>query len=1382
MEELKDISLEEAKKLILVLKGEMQTKELERKSEKDGKSEKAPKSPKVVKSSTITQDEDTFIEESSNIRRQSIFSLGMSKFTLEDYDGKKDPETWILKFKECLENENIQEKEDQFKLLEARLYGKARLWFLSTAWQMGDIDSLLQELIIAFSRNKSITISNVYSFIQGPLKVQDYAWKKLRLCLKYDAKMSESEKVHLFISGLKPQIRSKVELQPLDSYFSAVNFAEQIESQFYSTSKINKSNYFKSQRTNFKHPNEHSKNEKFCGFCKTHTHNETECWKKHPELKPKNKKVNILESIELPKVELNFEDSKIEFLIDTGASISLINEKLLKYHKFKIKESNEKIKLANGNKLKCLGRILAKLENETHEFRIIGKEIEYNGIIGNDILSHCVIDGKNKTLLKDGKIYPFSSVKQQNLELAVSKVSLVSENTKLNELLNEFNDIFPENPKMGMAKVGKHEIKVFENAQPIAKKPYTHSKKEEEFINQEVERLLKDKVIEISSSPWAAPIVLSKKKDGSYRICPDFRDVNKVTIGDSYPIPTISDLFDRLGGSSYFSTLDARSGYWQIQMEESSKEKTAFITKNGLFQWKVMPFGLKNAPSTFQRCMDTLFSDYKFKFLMVYLDDIIIFSKSLEDHMNHLKLVFERIREANMFLKLSKCKFIQTKVNYLGHVITKDGIMVDDEKVASINQFTTPKNSKMVQRFLGLCGYYRKFIKDFSKIANPLFELLKKNSKFNWTNEHEIAFKTLKKKLTEAPILKLPNFEEKFQLFTDASGVGLGAVLEQSNHVVAYASTKLKEHEKNYTTYEKEALALVWAIKKFRQYLHGREIEAFVDNGPVAWFSTSKFQNASERIKRWILFLQQENVIIKHRSGKQNVNADALSRLFEVNLLKSEPNIDLTSLLQEQERDLQIKELSSKQNFEKIDGILHFIDSKNGVLRKRKVIPKSLQMSLMKQVHDNFGHLGFMKTLHLVKERFYWPNFRRDIEFYVTSCTSCNAKKGTKRNWGTLNPIPVGDAFEMVGLDIVGPLTETKNGNKYIVVFSDYLTKYPEAFAVKDITADTVAKLLVEEIALRYGLPAKILTDQAKNFRAKISKLVYKILQAKKLCTTPYHPKTDGLVEKFNGTLTKMLSHYVNENHTDWDEFIPFVLYAYRATKHTSTKYSPFELLFGRKPRIPLEIALENETVKSFDADDYFKNVTSGMKLLHDNARENINKSQLTQKFNYDEHRGTPPKFEVGQKVMIFVEPRKKKSLTTKFLDKWSGPYEIVENHGQTLKIRNAKNKIQVVNIERVKSFKSRDESLKSEENEHVESESDDLIENLQDEKIQENMEEKKVKVIRSFRRKSGTRKMTYYTFLLSNGTERSFPINKLKKDEIAQELIKQWKSNHSED
>ena len=393
----------------------------------------------------------------------------------------------------------------------------------------------------------------------------------------------------------------------------------------------------------------------------------------------------------------------------------------------------------------------------------------------------------------------------------------------------------------------------------------------------------KDGIIRKSHSPWSSPVVIVGKKDGSKRFCVDYRKINAITTTDSHPLPRIEELLEQFRTSRWFSTMDLASGYWQIEMKEEDKQKTAFTCCYGLYEFNVMPFGLKNAPPTFQRLMIELFRKQLDEFVVVYIDDILVYSKTFEDHMKHLKIVFGILQKANLMIKLKKCKFCEQNIEFLGHIVGKDGLKPEPGKIDKVKELKAPTNVKGVRSILGLYSYYRKFIKNFSKIAKPLNQLLKKDEKFQWTEEHQKAFEILKQKLIEYPILQYPNFEKEFILITDASGIGLGAILSQLNKdgkeiVIAYASRSLRGAEVNYPITELECLAVFWAIQYFHKYLIQRKFTVITDHAALKTFNTD--QTPKGRRARWMHKLQQYDYEIKHRSGKSNTNADALSRLY----------------------------------------------------------------------------------------------------------------------------------------------------------------------------------------------------------------------------------------------------------------------------------------------------------------------------------------------------------------------------------------------------------------------------------------------------------------------------------------------------------------------
>ena len=392
-----------------------------------------------------------------------------------------------------------------------------------------------------------------------------------------------------------------------------------------------------------------------------------------------------------------------------------------------------------------------------------------------------------------------------------------------------------------------------------------------------VSEMLERDLIQPSKSPWASPIVVVAKKDGSTRFCVDYRRLNSVTKMDVFPLPRIYDCLDQLAHCKYFTTLDLASGFWQVKMEPSSVEKTAFVTHSGLFEFHVMPFGLCNAPATFQRLMESVLVG---ECCMVYIDDILIIGKTFEEHLENLRKILEHLRKANLRLKAQKCKFMRDKVGYLGHVVSKDGIEADSAKVSAVRDFPTPTDLKALRSFLGLAAYYRRFVPLFSTVAGPLHGLTRKGVDFVWSESCEEAFRTLKRLLTQAPVLAFPDFSLGFLLETDASGLGLGAVLAQEQdgvvRPIAYSSRTLQAHEKNYSATELEGLGVVWAVKHFRHYLYGHKCRVYTDHQALKALLNTP--HPSGRLARWGLAFQELELEIVYRPGKKNANADALSR------------------------------------------------------------------------------------------------------------------------------------------------------------------------------------------------------------------------------------------------------------------------------------------------------------------------------------------------------------------------------------------------------------------------------------------------------------------------------------------------------------------------
>ena len=799
--------------------------------------------------------------------------------------------------------------------------------------------------------------------------------------------------------------------------------------------------------------------------------------------------------------------------------------------------------------------------------------------------------------------------------------------TMLMSLIEEYHDVFSlEEGERGETDVVELHIDTGDahpKSQPPRRVPFA--------VRQEIARQLRQMqtngVIQPSKSPWASPIVLVRKKDGSLRFCIDYRSLNSVTKQDKFSIPRIDDLLDQLDQAQFFTTLDLAAGYWQIKVDDASREKTAFSTHRGLFEFRVMPFGLTNAPAVFQRLMQQVLCGLNPEegpgFVDVYIDDILIFSRTIEEHVAHLRQVFARIRAANLKLKPLKCHFLRRSIEYLGYVITPHGLQPNPQQVAAVQDFPVPENVSQVRQFIGLTSYYRRFINRFADTAAPLHGLTRKNAEFQWTPACQSAFEALKEKLVNAPVLVYPSFDRPFVLETDASVRGLGAVLSQKQsdqllHPVAYASRALAAPEKNYAITELETLAVVWAIHHFRAYLYSHEVTVITDHSAVR--AVLETPSPSGKHARWWLKVFSSGigkVTIVYRPGRENGKADALSRNLVTTQGEEEPETqvsqascyaDISQLLEappletgsgdfsgEQRKDQtllgmiryledgllpedspQAKKIAAQApQFALVGGILYFVDHKSDN-QKRAIVPVHLREKIMQEMHGGLmaGHFSGHRLFTTLSRHWWWETLYRDCIAFCKNYAECVMVSGSGRvQRPPLHPIPVQKPFQIMGVDIM-ELPVTERGNKYVIVFQDFLTKWPMVFPAPDQKTARIARLLAEEIVPLFGVPDALLSDRGTNLLSHLMQDVCKLLGVTKLNTTAYHPQCDGMVERLNRTLKSMLHKTCAKFGQQWDRFLSGVLWAYRNTPHESTKEKPSFLLFGIDLKSPTEAAL----------------------------------------------------------------------------------------------------------------------------------------------------------------------------------------------------------------
>ena len=672
-----------------------------------------------------------------------------------------------------------------------------------------------------------------------------------------------------------------------------------------------------------------------------------------------------------------------------------------------------------------------------------------------------------------------------------------------------------------------------------------------------------------------------------------------------------------------------------------------------------MPFGLSGAPASFQRLMDKVCRGLPFA--TTYLDDVLVHSATVEEHKDHLRVLFQRLSSAGLTLRGKKCHIGMTKVTYLGHQFSAAGMEPDDQKVAAVQEWETPKNVSDLKSFLGLASYYRRYISNFADIAAPLHHLTEKGVPFVWDADCQSAFDLLKARLTQAPVLSYPEFSSSaasFQLQTDASAGGLGVVLEQNGHVIAYASRTLTQSERNYSVIQKECLALVYGMKQFRHYLLGRQFTVLTDHAPLQWLAGQKMEGL---LARWALALQEYDFSIVYRKGCLNGNADALSRKVPIGGNHSAatacvPHLQ-KDLLQHQQADPVICQLQAalsnsptrpvgpawkRPPLNRYRQLWSQLTLKEGLVCRHytpgptmetvtvPIIPSALQSDLINQYHDAPGaaHLGPEKTAAKVRHVGYWVGMLQDIDQYCRKCSVCQASKIPSPMKVPLVNVPIGKPWEMIAVDIL-EVPVSYHNNRYLLVIQDYFTKWAEAVPLPDQTASRITDELVK-VFTRYGLPDTLHSDQGRNFESTLLRQTLEAFGVSKSRTTAYHPQGDGLVERFNRSLLQMLRAYVREQ-ADWERFLPLVLFAYRTAVHSSTGISPFQLMFGRQPQTP---PLPQTT--AHEPGSYHAHLCSKLAQLCDFVETHLTEAACHQKKSYDQHTRLRS-FQVGDCVWLSV-------------------------------------------------------------------------------------------------------------------------------------------------
>jgi transposase InsO family protein len=747
--------------------------------------------------------------------------------------------------------------------------------------------------------------------------------------------------------------------------------------------------------------------------------------------------------------------------------------------------------------------------------------------------------------------------------------------------------------------------------------------------------------------------------------------------------------------------------------------------------------------------MDVVMSGLSYQTCLVYLDDIIVFSHDIETHLERLRGVLARIRAVGLGIKPAKCRFLQASVSFLGHVISATGISTDPRKIETVKDWPVPSCLRDVRAFLGLASYYRRFVKGFAKIASPLHEMTRKNARFTWTTVCQEAFEQLKLALSTPPVLCTPDDESPFILDTDASDLAMGAVLSQVQEgverVVAYASRTFNRVQRNYCVTRKELLAVVTFLRQFKQYLYGRHFTVRTDHSALTFLRKSK--ELIGQSGRWVEFIEEFDFEIVHRPGTSHANADAMSRVpcqkgscichdmdepkenrrcthafiggpadgdsgalgCDHDEIVAEQQVDpdlsvVIKILSESEVKPPWDEVSLKSEAVKSlwmqwsrlamkSGILcrRFESADGSTIVWQVIVPASLRARYVRSMHEGItgGHLGRKKTEAQLALRAYWPGWKSEVSRVLRQCSPCaQYHRGSAPRHGKLKPLASGAPWERISLDVTGKHPKSKKGNEYILTAVDHFTKWAEAFTIRDHTAPTVARVLVTNIILKFGCPKQILTDRGPEFESELFRQLCSLLEVDKIRTTGYKPSTNGAVERFHRTLNSMLAKRVCESQRDWDEHVPVVMAAYRASRHEATGFSPNRLVFGRENVMPVDIAMGmpiGEEVNGDSYDDYVSLLQEKMQTNYALAREHLGVAAERRKRTYDV-RVRAQEFKVGDWVW-YLYPRRYVGRSPKWQKTYTGPFLVVrEIPPLNLVIQRSKRaKMEVVHVDKLK-------------------------------------------------------------------------------------------------
>jgi len=974
-------------------------------------------------------------------------------------------------------------------------------------------------------------------------------------------------------------------------------------------------------------------------------------------------------------------------LLDSGSTSNFINADLLRELQLPTNPRPAlRVLVANGDRVPCQGvapRVPLSIGQEDFAISCYGIDLgAFDLILGVEFLRTLGpilwdFQAMRMAFTKDGhrvQWHGLGTTTDTPPGPASCAITPVPAHPLLDSLLRQFDDVFREPRGLPPARSYDHRIHLLPGTAPVAVRPYRYPQLQKDELERQCSEMLAQGIIRPSTSPFSAPVLLVRKADKSWRFCIDYRALNAKTSKDKFPIPVVDELLDELHGACFFTKLDLRSGYHQVRMHPDDVAKTAFRTHHGHYEFLVMPFGLSNAPATFQALMNDVLRPYLRRFVLVFFDDILIYSSSWAEHLQHVSIVLHALRAHQLHLKRSKCSFGTTSVTYLGHVISVDGVAMDADKVAAVASWPAPRAARGLRGFLGLAGYYRKFIRDFGIIAAPLTRLLRRDA-FAWDDESKAAFQALKGALTTGPVLQMPDFDKPFTVDCDASGVGFGAVLHQGAGPLAFFSRPFAARHLKLAAYERELIGLVHAVRHWRPYLWGRSFVVRTNHYSLKFLLDQRLSTVPQH--QWISKLFGFDFTVEYRPDRLNVVADALSRRDAEHAAEpatvagaaacavSGPTFALlddirTAVREAPDAQLLLQRLQDGALPEpwRLEGglLLH---------AARIFVPDygDLRHQVLLLAHSA-GHEGIQKTLHRLRAEFYIPGDLALVQDWVRACDTCQRNKTeTLRPAGLLQPLEVPSrVWADISLDFIEGLPKV-GGKSVILTVVDRFSKYAHFIALgHPYTAASVARAFFDGIVRLHGFPESIVSDRDPVFTGHVWRDLFKMAGVKLRMSTTFHPQTDGQSEVVNKVIAMYLRCVTGDRPRAWLDWLPWAEYCYNTSFHTALRATPFEVVYGRPP--PAILPYSPGTARTETADTLLRTRDEMLAEAHQRL---LQAQQLSKKYYDASHRDL--ELQAGDWVWLRLLHR-----TSHYLDhrakgklgpRYASPFQVLEAVGK---------------------------------------------------------------------------------------------------------------------